>query len=59
MVEFVAAALIVSGFWMLLELGRFLLNALPKEQAMMELSVAPGREYVEKYAEAFWRLAES
>ena len=59
MVEFVAAALIVSGFWMLLELGRFLLNALPKEQAMMELSVAPGREYVEKYVEAFWRLAES
>ena len=59
MVEFVAAALIVSGFWMLLELGRFLLNSLPREQTMMQLSAAPGREYVERYAEAFWRLAES
>lgn len=59
MVEFVAAALIVSGFWMLLELGRFVLKELSREHGAVSMSVGPGREYVERYAEAFRRLAES
>ena len=59
MVEFIAAALIVSGLWMLLELGRWMLRELPKEQTAVSLSVSPGREYVERYAQAFGRLAES
>lgn len=59
MVEFMAAALIVSGFWMLLELGRFVLRELSREHTVGGVSVGPGREYVERYAEAFRRLAES
>lgn len=59
MVEFVAAALIVSGFWMLLELGRVLLRGLPGEEAVSQAAMLPGREYVERYADAFLRLAES
>lgn len=59
MVEFVAAALIVSGFWMLLEIGRVLMRGIPKEEAATQVMPAPGREYVERYAEAFLRLAES
>lgn len=59
MVEFVAAALIVSGFWMLLEIGRFVFRELSKDRSTVNVSAGPGREYVERYAEAFWRLAES
>ncbi|MDD2959317.1 MAG: SpoIIE family protein phosphatase [Lachnospiraceae bacterium] len=59
MVEFFAAALIVSGFWMLLELARFLLQGLEREPVMAEISAGPGRDYVERYADAFSRLAES
>lgn len=59
MVEFVAAALIVSGFWMLLEIGRFVFRELSRERPTVNVSAGPGREYVERYAEAFRRLAES
>lgn len=59
MVEFVAAALIVSGFWMLLEIGRIFMRGVSKEEAAAQVITAPGREYVERYAEAFLRLAES
>ncbi|MDO5345078.1 MAG: SpoIIE family protein phosphatase [Lachnospiraceae bacterium] len=59
MVEFVAAALIASGFWMLLELGKLVINGLPRETAAMRVTAGPGREYVERYADAFRRLAES
>ena len=59
MVQFIAASLIASGFWMLLELGRFLLGGIGKEQEPAGVSLGPGREYVERYAEAFYRLAES
>lgn len=59
MVEFVAAALIVSGFWMLLELAKLMINGLPKETAAAQMTAGPGREYVERYADAFRRLAES
>lgn len=59
MVEFVAAALIASGFWMLLELGKFVLRGLPRETAAMRVTAGPGREYVERYADAFRRLADS
>lgn len=59
MVEFVAAALIASGFWMLLELGKLVIRGLPRETAAMRVTAGPGREYVERYADAFRRLAES
>ena len=59
MVEFVAAALIVSGFWMLLEIARIVLRGLPREEVAAQAAVAPGREYVERYAQAFLQLAES
>lgn len=59
MVEFIAAALIVSGFWMLLETGRILLRGFPGEEAAAQAASIPGREYVERYADAFLRLAES
>lgn len=59
MVEFIAAALIVSGFWMLLEIARMVLRGVPREEAAAQAAVAPGREYVERYAQAFWQLAES
>lgn len=59
MVEFVAAALIVSGFWVILEVGRALLREVPREEAAAQAAVLPGREYVERYAQAFLQLAES
>ncbi len=59
MVEFVAAALIVSGFWVILEIGRALLREAPREEAAAQAAVLPGREYMERYAQAFWQLAES
>lgn len=59
MVEFVAAALIVSGFWMLLEIGRLFMNNTVRERTAAGVSAGPGREYVERYADAFLRLAQS
>ena len=59
MVEFVAAALIVSGFWMILEIVRILLREPPGEEAAAGVAVLPGREYVERYAQAFLQLEES
>ena len=60
MVELVSAALIVSGFWVLLELGRTVWRGTSrKSRSMNQVSTGPGREYVERYAEAFRKLADS
>lgn len=56
--EFLAAALIVSGFWALLELVKLFLRS-PGRETAAALAPGPGREYVERYAEAFLKLAQS
>lgn len=59
MLEVVAVALIASGFWILLEAGKILMKGFPREEAAAQMLTVPGRDYVERYAEAFLRLAES
>lgn len=59
MVEIAAIVLIGGGIWLFFEIGRVLVREVSREEAAAQAAAEPGRAYVERYAEAFLRLAES